>query len=135
MLVQAPCRVHARRNFCEAHQLRPQAHIARGVVERMDQPFALHARVRAEGCDPPARDAPWQQSARPLLEAFKPLIEAVEGLAATSDRSARHYHALTEQTPGKVFVLTTTEASVCRLSRSFSGICWPQRLRLYSRFF
>ena len=38
--------------------------------------------------------------------------------AAVSHWSALHYHGLTEQAPRKIFVLTTTEASVPRLRRS-----------------
>lgn len=37
--------------------------------------------------------------------------------AAISHRSAMHYHGLTDQSPRKVFVLTTTEASVPRKPR------------------
>lgn len=37
--------------------------------------------------------------------------------AAISHRSAMHYHGLTDQSPRKVFVLTTTEASVPRRPR------------------
>ena len=90
-LVHAACWAHARRNFYEAHQLRPDEQIARAVVERIDELFAIDARARAEGCGPAARDALRQQQARPLLEAIKAQIEALEALPASKLGQARAY--------------------------------------------
>ncbi len=47
-MVHAGCWAHARRKFFEAHQVSPGEAVAKGVVETIDELFAIDAEARAE---------------------------------------------------------------------------------------
>jgi Transposase and inactivated derivatives len=87
-LVHAACWAHARRKFYEAHALDPAETAAKGVVELIDELFAMDAEARARNCDLKARDRLRQQKAPPLLEVIKQNVEAVKGRALPSSKLA-----------------------------------------------
>jgi transposase len=80
-MVHAACWAHARRQFFEAVQLNPEDPVARPIVARMDELFAIDAEARDQGIDLAGRHALRQQKARPLLDEIRKHIEAAGSTA------------------------------------------------------
>lgn len=75
-LVHAACWAHARRGFVDALKLNPRDAAAKGIVDQIDELFAVDAEARQSGFDAAGRDALRQQRSRPLLDQIKAAIEA-----------------------------------------------------------
>jgi len=85
-MVHAACWAHARRKFIEAHRVSPGETVAKGIVELIDELFAIDARAREGNYDLAARDALRQQQAPELLKKIKPEIEAARKQALPSSK-------------------------------------------------
>src|SRR5260370_8287589 len=68
-------RAHSRRQFFEAVQSNPQDPVARAIVARMDELFAIDAEACHEGIDLAGRHALRQEKAKPLLDVIRKQIE------------------------------------------------------------
>ena len=75
-LVHAACWAHARRGFVDALKLNPRDAAAKGIVELIDELFAVDAEARKLRLDVAGRDALRQQRSRPLLAKIKAAVEA-----------------------------------------------------------
>lgn len=73
-LVRAGCWTHTRRKFWEAVQVNPRDLAALGMVQLIDQLFAIDAEARELGLEAEARDWLRQQRSRPLLETIREQI-------------------------------------------------------------
>jgi transposase len=76
-MVHAACWSHARRGFVDAIKLNKLDAASIGIVERMDQLFAIDARARNEKMDHAARHVLRQQEAPPLLGKLNAQIQAL----------------------------------------------------------
>jgi transposase len=91
-IVHAGCWAHARRKFFEALKLHPDDRIARRIVARIDELFAIDAQARAGNFDRAARHALRLEQARPLLDLLKQEIEAARADALPSSALAKAAH-------------------------------------------
>jgi transposase len=80
-IVHAGCWSHAERYFSEAVKLNPQDPVARAIVARIDELFAIDAEARSQRLSLEARDALRQQQSRPLLGVIQKQIEAARSAA------------------------------------------------------
>ena len=80
-MVHAGCWSHAERYFSEAVQLNPNDSVARPIVARIDELFAIDAEARQQGLSLEARHALRQQQSRPLLDVIRQQIEAARSTA------------------------------------------------------
>ena len=80
-MVHACCWSHAERYFSEAAQLNPEDPVARAIVARIDELFAIEAEARRQALSLEARDALRQQQSRPLLDEIRKQIEAARSAA------------------------------------------------------
>jgi len=91
-LVHAACWAHARRYFFEAAQLNPSDATAAQIVQRINALFAIDAEARAGELKLDVRQALRHQSAPPLLQEIKKLIEAAQAQALPSSALAKACH-------------------------------------------
>jgi transposase len=77
-LVHACCWSHSRRYVFKVLQLNPGDAAARGIVERINDLFAIDAEAREQKMDLAARHALRQERAQPLLEKIKTQMEAAQ---------------------------------------------------------
>jgi len=75
-IVHACCWSHSERYFSEAVKLSPQDPVARAIVARIDELFAIDAEARSQRLSLEARDVLRQQQSRPLLDEIRKQIEA-----------------------------------------------------------
>jgi transposase len=75
-IVHACCWSHSERYFSEAVKLSPQDPVARAIVARIDELFAIDAEARSQRLSLEARDVLSQQQSRPLLDEIRKQIEA-----------------------------------------------------------
>jgi transposase len=75
-IVHACCWSHSERYFSEAVKLSPQDPVARAIVARIDELFAIDAEARSQKLSLEARDVLRQQQSRPLLDEIRKQIEA-----------------------------------------------------------
>lgn len=75
-MVHAACWAHSRRGFVDALKLNPRDAAARGIVDLIDELFAVDAEARQLGADRAGRDALRQERSRPLLDQIKAAVEA-----------------------------------------------------------
>ncbi|HLJ27219.1 MAG TPA: IS66 family transposase [Candidatus Angelobacter sp.] len=75
-MVHAGCWAHAERYFAEALQLNPQDPLARPILNRIDELFAVDAQARQQAMTLEARHALRQERSRPLLEVIRQQVEA-----------------------------------------------------------
>jgi transposase len=80
-IVHAGCWSHSERYFSEAVQLSPQDPVARAIVARIDELFAIDAEARCQGLNVEARHTLRQQQSRPLLGVIQKQIEAARSTA------------------------------------------------------
>ena len=80
-MVHAGCWSHSERYFSEAVQLNPQDPVARAIVARIDELFAIDAGARGQALNLEARHALRQQQSRPLLEGLRKQIETARSAA------------------------------------------------------
>jgi hypothetical protein len=80
-IVHACCWSHSERYFSEAVQLNPQDPVARAIVARIDELFAIDAEAHRQALRLEARDALRQQQSRPLLGVIQKQIEAARSAA------------------------------------------------------
>jgi transposase len=80
-IVHAGCWSHSERYFSEAVQLTPQDPVARAIVARIDELFAIDAEARRQALSLEAGDALRQQQSRPLLGVIQKQIEAARSAA------------------------------------------------------
>jgi transposase len=85
-IVHAGCWAHGRRKFFEAHQVSPGETVAQGIVELIDELFAIDAEARAGNYDLAVRHAWRQEQAPGLLKKIKEAIEAAQGRALPSSK-------------------------------------------------
>jgi transposase len=78
-VVHAACWSHARRKFVEAVRLNPDDGMAKRMVARMNDLFAIDAEARTENMNHAARHALRQQHAPGVLAAIRQQIEAAQG--------------------------------------------------------
>jgi transposase len=70
-MVHAACRAHARRKFFDAVKLSPGDLVARQLVERIDDLFAIDAEARDTGMDHAERHVLRGERSRPLIEIIR----------------------------------------------------------------
>lgn len=75
-MVHAACWAHARRKVFDALQLSPEDRVARELVGRIDDLFAIDAEARNAGMDQAARHALRQERARPLADVIREEMKA-----------------------------------------------------------
>jgi transposase len=75
-IVHAACWAHSRRGFVDALKLNPRDAAAKGIVDLIDELFAVDAEARKLGLDAAGRDALRQDRSRPLLDRIKAAVEA-----------------------------------------------------------
>jgi hypothetical protein len=85
-IVHAACWAHSRRGFVDALKLNPRDAAAKGIVDLIDELFAVDAEARRLGLDLAGRDALRQQRSRPLLEIIKAAVEAAAPAALPSSK-------------------------------------------------
>ncbi len=83
-LVHAACWAHARRQFVDAVKLNPGDVVARSIVARMDELFAVDAVARAQAMDHAMRHTLRQEKAQPLVEGIRAEVEAARAGALPS---------------------------------------------------
>ena len=83
-MVHAACWAHARRQFFEAVQLNPRDSVARPIVARMDELFAVDAEARRRRTGLTGRHGLRQERAKPLLDDIRSKIEAAQSVALPS---------------------------------------------------
>jgi len=79
--VHACCWAHSRRKFLEALKLHPEDRVALPLVAQIDELFARDAEARSATLERAARHRWRLERARPLLDRFKPPIEAAQAHA------------------------------------------------------
>ena len=80
-MVHAACWAHARRKIHDALKLNPEDRMARALVARIDELFAVDAEARKAGMDSNARHALRRERAVPLLETIKREMNAARAAA------------------------------------------------------
>ena len=87
-MVHAACWAHARRAFVDALKLNPRDAMVKGLVDLIDELFAVDAEARQFGLDAAGRDVLRQQRSQPLLDQIKAVIEAaaIGTLPASKER-------------------------------------------------
>lgn len=85
-MVHAACWAHSRRGFVDALKLNPRDVAAKGIVELIDELFAVDAEARKLDLDMSGRDALRQQRSRPLLDKIKAAVEAAGNGALPSSK-------------------------------------------------
>ena len=88
-MVHAACRAHARRKVFDAVKLNPEDRMARQLVARIDELFAVDAEARDAGMDHAARHVLRGEKSRPLLEAMKKEDGGSEGCGAACRRAGQ----------------------------------------------
>lgn len=88
-MVHAACWAHARRGFVDAVKLCPGDAAARGVVERIDELFAIDAQAREQNLDFAARHALRQEHATPLLPVIRTEVEAAQAGALPASKLSK----------------------------------------------
>jgi hypothetical protein len=76
-VIHAACWAHSRRKLVESVRLNPKDKAAIGLLQLVNDLFAIDAKARGENLDPAARDALRQEMARPLLQEIK--VRLLEG--------------------------------------------------------
>jgi transposase len=76
-VIHAVCWAHARRKLVESVRLNPKDQAAIGLLQLVNDLFAIDAKAREENLDLAARDALRQEMARPLLQEIK--VRLLEG--------------------------------------------------------
>jgi hypothetical protein len=85
-MVHAACWAHARRGLFEAHELAPGETIAKDIVERIDDLFAIDRIARENGYDFAARHRLRAEHAPDLLDKIKAKLEAGQQHALPSSK-------------------------------------------------
>lgn len=85
-MVHAACWAHSRRGFVDALKLNPRDAAAKGIVDLIDELFAVDAEARRLGLDVAGRDTLRQQRSRPLLDKIKAAVEAAVGATLPSSK-------------------------------------------------
>jgi transposase len=88
-MVHAGCWSHAERYFSEAVQLNPKDPVARPIVARIDELFAIDTEARRQRLSLEARHALRQEQSRPLLEGIRKQIEAARSSALPAGALAK----------------------------------------------
>jgi transposase len=88
-MVHAACWAHARRGLFEAHGLAPSETVAREIVERIDDLFALDRVAREQGYDLAARHQLRTQEAPRLLSTVKEKLDAAQLRALPASKLGR----------------------------------------------
>jgi len=83
-MVHAACWAHARRKVFDALHLSPDDRVARQMVGRIDDLFAIDAEARRAGMDHAARHALRQERARPLADVIREEMKAAQIAALPS---------------------------------------------------
>jgi len=83
-MVHAACWAHARRKVFDALKLNPDDRVARQLVARIDELFAIDAVARNSGMDDAARHALRLERSRPLLHLIREEMEAARAAALPS---------------------------------------------------
>lgn len=77
-MVHAACWAHARRGLFEAHELAPGETVAKGIIERIDDLFAIDRVARENGYDLAARHGLRAEHAPKLLSMIQEQLEAAQ---------------------------------------------------------
>ncbi len=77
-MVHVACWAHARRGLFEAHELAPGETVAKAIVERIDDLFAIDRAARENTCDLAARHQLRAQHAPKLLSTIKEQLDAAQ---------------------------------------------------------
>jgi hypothetical protein len=77
-MVHVACWAHSRRGLFEAHQLAPSETVAKDIVERIDDLFAIDRMARERGCDFAARHQLRVEHAPKLLGTIQEKLEAAQ---------------------------------------------------------
>lgn len=85
-MVHAACWAHSRRGFVDALKLNPRDAAAKGIVDQIDELFAVDAEARRLGLDVAGRDTLRQERSRPLLDKIKAAVEAAACSALPSSK-------------------------------------------------
>ncbi len=85
-MVHAACWAHARRGVFEAHELAPGETVAKGIVEGIDDLFAIDRVARENGCDFAARHRLRADHAPELLSTIKAKMEAAQQQALPASK-------------------------------------------------
>jgi transposase len=85
-MVHVACWAHARRGVFEAHELAPGETVAKGIVERIDDLFAIDRAARENGCDFAARHRLRAEHAPKLLSTIKETMEAAQQQALPASK-------------------------------------------------
>lgn len=85
-MVHACCWAHSRRGFYEAHKLSPDERVARGIVELIDDLFAIDAEARAQGLTIEGRHELRQERSRLQLGKIRETVEAARESALPSSK-------------------------------------------------
>jgi transposase len=88
-MVHASCWSHAERYFSEAVQLNAKDPVARPIVARIDELFAIDTEARRQRLSLEARHALRQEQSRPLLEGIRKQIEAARSSALPAGALAK----------------------------------------------
>ena len=83
-MVHAGCWAHARRKVFDAVKLSPGDLVARRLVERIDDLFAMDAEARDAGMDHAQRNVLRQERSRPLIEIIRTEMQAAQLAALPS---------------------------------------------------
>jgi transposase len=83
-MVHAACWAHARRKVFDALQLSPDDRVARQLVGRIDDLFAIDAEARNAGLEDAARHVLRQKRARPLVDVIREEMKAAQMAALPS---------------------------------------------------
>jgi transposase len=85
-MVHVACWAHARRGLFEAHELAPTETVAREIVERIDDLFAIDRIARENGYDFAARHQLRTENAPKLLGTIKEKLEAAQQQALPASK-------------------------------------------------
>lgn len=85
-MVHAGCWAHARRGLFEAHELAPGETVAKAIVERIDDLFAIDRAARESGYDRAARHRLRAEHAPKLLKEIKEQLEAAQQQALPASK-------------------------------------------------
>ena len=88
-MVHAGWRAHARRGLFEAHELAPGETVAKTIVERIDDLFAIERAARENGCDLAARHRLRAEHAPELLHAIQEQLKAAQQQALPASKLGR----------------------------------------------
>lgn len=85
-MVHVACWAHSRRGLFEAHELAPSEIVAKEIVERIDDLFAIDRMARERGCDFSARHQLRVEHAPKLLGTIQEKLEAAQQQALPASK-------------------------------------------------